>query len=449
MAWTRLSPGAQFVTYGFGQVEPNHLSAQRTGEIYAQLPVAAHIDILENGQFVKYDYAKGVVDFGKDAEGNTLTTGEWMLVFNEVKVYRDHETDQDFAMIRRDYNGRVYSPVGVGAGSTQWGSAQGINGVGINGFASSADWDMMKQIQQQVEIYGDAHNNAAGVAPDYGRNHYAIGNSYEVEKLNIPQSLSSGLIFVHIFTEHFPHAGDIRAAPPQISRRLKSPDSRMLDKPVRVYHNTGVHRIRLHIPELNPLREVLKNFGNHLTCRRSIGLDIGEHRIPDAGISLPVMIQNHDGACLMQKLRALCIIRFICIHNYQKRISVHHLLSLGNRQKHMWIIIRVFPEAVDKGAGRRIRGVNDNIHLLIQRLRRAADPDGRTETVNIKILMPHDNNLFLAVHELLQRMCLDSGLDPGILLLPLRLAPKVPDVLTGADDHLVSSSSESQIHGLL
>jgi len=187
MAWTRLSPGAQFVTYGFGQVEPNHLSAQRTGEIYAQLPVAAHIDILENGQFVKYDYAKGVVDFGTDAEGNTLTTGEWMLVFNEVKVYRDHETDQDFAMIRRDYNGRVYSPVGVGAGSADWGSAQGINGVGINGFNSSADWDMMKAIQQQVEIYGDAHNNAAGQAPDYGRNHYAIGNSYEVEKLNIPQ----------------------------------------------------------------------------------------------------------------------------------------------------------------------------------------------------------------------------------------------------------------------
>lgn len=187
MAWTRLSPGAQFVTYGFGQVEPNHLSAQRTGEIYAQLPVAAHIDILENGQFVKYDYAKGVVDFGKDADGNTLTTGEWMLVFNEVKVYRDHETDQDFAMIRRDYNGRVYSPVGVGASSADWGSAQGINGVGINGFNSSADWDMMKAIQQQVEIYGDAHNNAAGQAPDYGRNHYAIGNSYEVEKLNIPQ----------------------------------------------------------------------------------------------------------------------------------------------------------------------------------------------------------------------------------------------------------------------
>lgn len=179
MAFTRLSPEAKFVTYGFGQVEPNHLSAQRTAEIYAQLPVAASIDILENGQFVKYDYANGEVNF--------TGPGEWMLVFNEVKVYRDHETDQDFAMIRRDYNGRVYSPVGVGAAAGMWGSAQGINGVKINGYGSSADWDMMKKIQEQVEIYEDAHNNPAGQAPDYGRNHYAIGNSYEVEKLNIPQ----------------------------------------------------------------------------------------------------------------------------------------------------------------------------------------------------------------------------------------------------------------------
>jgi len=181
MAFTRLSPEAQFVTLGFGQVEPNHLSAQRTGEIYAQLPVAADIDILENGQFVKYDYANGVVNF--------TGIGEWMLVFNEVKVYRDHETDQDFAMIRRDYNGRVYSPIGVGASAAEFGSAQafGPNGVRINGYQTSADWDMMKQIQAQVELYPDAHNNAAGQAPDYGRNHYAIGNSYEVEKLNKPQ----------------------------------------------------------------------------------------------------------------------------------------------------------------------------------------------------------------------------------------------------------------------
>lgn len=82
---------------GFGQVEPNHLSAQRTAQIYAQLPAAEDIDILENGQYVKYDYAKGVVDF--DGEG------EWMMVFNEIKLYDDRwrESYKDFAMIKENY----------------------------------------------------------------------------------------------------------------------------------------------------------------------------------------------------------------------------------------------------------------------------------------------------------------------------------------------------------
>lgn len=48
MAKTRISP-AKFVTRGYGQVEPNHLSAQRTAQIYAQLPAAEAINVLENG----------------------------------------------------------------------------------------------------------------------------------------------------------------------------------------------------------------------------------------------------------------------------------------------------------------------------------------------------------------------------------------------------------------
>lgn len=103
MASTRLSPVATYVERGYGQVEPNHLSAQRTGQIYAQLPAVDTIDLLENGQFVKYNYADGVVDFAGE--------GEWMLVYNEVKVYRDYEGDHDFALIKKNYNARVYSPV--------------------------------------------------------------------------------------------------------------------------------------------------------------------------------------------------------------------------------------------------------------------------------------------------------------------------------------------------
>lgn len=97
---------ASYVEYGYGQVEPNHLSAQRTAQIYAQLPADSKIDVLEQGQFVKYDYASGLVNFtGK---------GEWMLVYNETKLYREHQIDCEFAMRKDDYQARIYSPFGHG-----------------------------------------------------------------------------------------------------------------------------------------------------------------------------------------------------------------------------------------------------------------------------------------------------------------------------------------------
>jgi hypothetical protein len=89
---------------GFGQVEPNHLSAQRNGQIYAQLPCNKEIAVLENGQFVKYDYAKGEVNF--------TGAGEWMLVMNEVKLYDDawRESYKDFALQASNFNGGVMAP---------------------------------------------------------------------------------------------------------------------------------------------------------------------------------------------------------------------------------------------------------------------------------------------------------------------------------------------------
>lgn len=88
---------AEMKRIGFGQVEPNHLSAQRTSQIYAQLPAASSINVLENGQYVKYDYANGEVNFTGE--------GEWMMVFNEVKLYDDRwrETYKDFAMRKENY----------------------------------------------------------------------------------------------------------------------------------------------------------------------------------------------------------------------------------------------------------------------------------------------------------------------------------------------------------
>ena len=94
---------ASFVEYGYGQVEPNHLSAQRTAQIYAQLPADSAIEVLEQGQFVKYDYENGLVNFTGD--------GEWMLVYNETKLYREEQVDCEFAMVKENYGARVYSPL--------------------------------------------------------------------------------------------------------------------------------------------------------------------------------------------------------------------------------------------------------------------------------------------------------------------------------------------------
>ena len=103
---------AKYVEFGYGQVEPNHLSAQRTAQIYAQLPANPDIKILEQGQFVKYDYAANDNGIG---EVNFNGKGEWMLVYNEIKLYRDHpdgtkQWDCEFAMLKDDYQARIYSP---------------------------------------------------------------------------------------------------------------------------------------------------------------------------------------------------------------------------------------------------------------------------------------------------------------------------------------------------
>ena len=93
---------ALLVKEGFGQLEPNHLSAQRNGQIYAQLPCESSMEVLQNAQFVKYDYAEGEVNFTGE--------GEWMLVFNEVKLYDPRHSYKDFALQKKNCVGGEMVP---------------------------------------------------------------------------------------------------------------------------------------------------------------------------------------------------------------------------------------------------------------------------------------------------------------------------------------------------
>ena len=86
---------------GYGQVEPNHLAGQKSGAIYAMLPAASSIDVVENGMFMKYDYAAG--------ECNLNGNGEDMLVFSEVKLYDPTHSYKDFALKKADsVDGKIY-----------------------------------------------------------------------------------------------------------------------------------------------------------------------------------------------------------------------------------------------------------------------------------------------------------------------------------------------------
>ena len=116
-----------FNRIGYGQVEPNQLSAQKTGQIYASLPLDADVAVLQNGEFMYYDYASGEVS-ADDSTG----ISEPMLVFNEIKLYEPQwrTSYKDFAMIRvgDNYVTSALATADYGDGS---------NTVGVN---PSATW---------------------------------------------------------------------------------------------------------------------------------------------------------------------------------------------------------------------------------------------------------------------------------------------------------------------
>jgi hypothetical protein len=81
-----------------GVVEPNHLSAPRNGQVYAQYEVASTIAELENGMFVKYDATDGNLNM------DNATDGPWYMVFNEEKLYDERkQSHRDYSMKKTDF----------------------------------------------------------------------------------------------------------------------------------------------------------------------------------------------------------------------------------------------------------------------------------------------------------------------------------------------------------
>ena len=254
---------AAYVEYGYGQVEPNHLSAQRTAQIYAQLPADPAIEVLEQGQFVKYDYAAGLVNF----EG----AGEWMLVYNEIKLYREHQLDCEFAMLKGNYQARVYSPLDWEKNQEMYGPTRLLQGkreaydnetgsfVELEEIANPetgevADYSVASQVHDYYEM-SDINNPA--IAEDYRKRLFMKLRDYQermmpagttmvprVFKTNVGDHYTTNMI-----DETELAVGDILSPRAADGILCKSGDESMKWQVVKVYtmpdHQRGVKIMRI------------------------------------------------------------------------------------------------------------------------------------------------------------------------------------------------------------
>ncbi len=86
---------AKLEKIGYGQIEPNRLSAQKTKQIFAQLPLAEGVNICENGMVMVYDMEAGVARFPAEDEAGSVIG----LVMNEIILEDDrYQEDKDYAM---------------------------------------------------------------------------------------------------------------------------------------------------------------------------------------------------------------------------------------------------------------------------------------------------------------------------------------------------------------
>lgn len=155
---------------GYGQVEPNHLSGIVEGRIYAQLPAGTAssatttetvgtgqsaqtyttttititpIAQLEQGQFAKYDYATGVVNF----DG----AGDFMLVYNEEKLYDERkQSHKDFVYKASDFTDKMMYPRLI---ATEVGDIITTNTIAVANTSDSAEVTIGTDAELKVGTY--------------------------------------------------------------------------------------------------------------------------------------------------------------------------------------------------------------------------------------------------------------------------------------------------------
>lgn len=166
---------------GYGQVEPNHLANQSTKQSYAQLPAAADIKVLENGQFAKYSYA--------DEEVNFNGVGEWMLVWNEIKLYDGwRDTVKDFALIADNFTNGTYTGYKVQGGSAVENPDQTVyhEGIGLNPDGYQFGGKMYPRLIK-TEVGDIITTNCFNIVPDTVATATEAGRRVKVAMANLDQ----------------------------------------------------------------------------------------------------------------------------------------------------------------------------------------------------------------------------------------------------------------------
>ena len=150
---------------------------------------------------------------------------------------------------------------------------------------------------------------------------------------------------------------------------------------------------------------------------------------------------------MCQKLRTLRITRPVRIHNHDQRIAADHLKRLITVDKHIFRIAFLRSKTFHQWTNRAGRFIDNDLGLLAKDSGCTEDSDTGTERIDIRQTMSHNDNILAALNDLMQRMRLNTSLNPRITLHLLSLTTKVCDIFAILDNDLIAASSECQIDG--
>ena len=274
----------------------------------------------------------------------------------------------------------------------------------------------------------------------------ADGKRFAVD-LRVVDRLRFRAVILDLFPEQLAYPGHIGPVPAQERSGLEGPDARLVLEIVGVDDNACIHGVRLRSADPDIVRNVLDDLGDHLAGAGSVGLHVGELRIPDGIGALAVMVQDDHRLCRLKKPRRLDNARTVRVHHDQDRGVVQHLQGLGLADEK---VLRVLAAA--EPVHHRRYGIvgagNHDMSLLVHAHGDPPDADGCAQGVDIHQAVPHDKQAVLGLDQLPEGVRLDTGLDTGRLLLGVRLAAVVLDVFMVLDHGLVAASSEGKLHGL-